>query len=75
MARHSLSYNVKGANKMASNFEDKRAVKLQNVLAKDFIPLFSGRPQRERVIGRDDLMDLDILLHTSNSLEDFLSKS
>ena len=60
---------------MASKFEDKRAVKLQNVLAKDFIPLFSGRPARERVIGREDLMDLDILLHTSNSLEEFLAKS
>ena len=59
---------------MASNFEDKRAVKLQNVLAKDFIPLFSGRPQRERVIGREDLMDLDILLHTSSTIEELLAK-
>ena len=57
-----------------ANFEDKRAVKLQNVLSKDFIPLFSGRPKREQVIGRDDLMDLDILLHTSATVEDFLGK-
>ena len=59
---------------MASNFEDKRAVKLQNVLAKDFIPLFAGRPKREHVIGREDLMDLDILLHTSPTVEEFLAK-
>lgn len=57
-----------------ANFEDKRAVKLQNVLSKDFIPLFSGRPKRELVIGRDDLMDLDILLHTSTTVEEFLGK-
>ena len=59
---------------MASNLEDKRAVKLQNVLSKDFIPLFSGRPKRERVIGREDLMDLDIILHTSPTVEEFLAK-
>ena len=57
-----------------ANFEDKRAVKLQNVLSKDFIPLFSGRPKRELVIGKDDMLDLDILLHTVGSVEEFLSK-
>ncbi len=60
---------------MTPNFEDKRAVKLQNVMAKDFIPLFSGRPQRDKVIGREDLMDLDILLHTANTVEEFLAKA
>ncbi len=56
---------------MKPNTEDKRAVKL---IAKDSIPLFAGRPQRDRVIGRDDLMDLDILLHTANTVEEFLAK-
>ena len=60
---------------MQQNFEDKRAVKLENVMAKDFIPLFSGRPQRDKVIGREDLMDLDILLHTANTVEEFLAKA
>ena len=60
---------------MTPNFEDKRAVKLQNVMAKDFIPLFSGRPERDKVIGREDLMDLDILLHTANTVEEFLAKA
>ena len=59
---------------MTPKFEDKRAVKLENVVAKDFIPLFSGRPKRDRVIGKEDLMDLDILLHTSNTIEEFLAK-
>ncbi len=59
---------------MTPHFEDKRAVKLENVLAKDFIPLFSGRPKRDPVIGRDDLVDLDIILHTSSTVEEFLAK-
>jgi hypothetical protein len=60
---------------MTPQFEDKRAVKLENVLAKDFIPLYSGRPKRDHVIGREDLMDLDILLHTSSTVEEFLAKA
>jgi len=59
---------------MTPHFEDKRSIKLENVLAKDFIPLFSGRPKRDAVIGREDLMDLDILLHTSSTIEEFLAK-
>jgi len=57
---------------MKPNTEDKRAAKL---IAKDSILLFAGRPQRDRVIGKDDLMDLDILLHTANTVEEFLAKS
>lgn len=60
---------------MASRFKDNRSVKLENVMAKDFIPLFSGRPKREKVIGREDLLDLDILLHTCASVEDLLAKT
>ena len=60
---------------MASKFKDTRSVKLENVMAKDFIPLFSGRPKRDWVIGRDDLVDLDILLHTANTVEDFIAKA
>jgi hypothetical protein len=39
------------------------------------IPLFSGRPARHKVIGRDDLVDLDILLNTCVSVEDFVAKA
>ena len=60
---------------MASRFKDNRSVKLENIMAEDFIPLFSGRPKREKVIGREDLLDLDILLHTCASVEDLLAKT
>jgi hypothetical protein len=60
---------------MTPDLEDSRAVKLQSLAAQDFIPLFSGRPKREKVIGRDDLVDLDILLHTCDTVEAFLAKA
>jgi len=60
---------------MAANPENNGAVKLQNVSAAEFIPLFSGRPKREKVISKDDLMDLDILLHTCDTVEAFLAKA
>jgi hypothetical protein len=44
-------------------------------LSAESIPLFAGRPKREKVIGREDLMDLDILLHTCDSVEAFLAKA
>jgi hypothetical protein len=46
-----------------------------NIVATESIPMFSGRPKREKVIGRDDLMDLDILLHTCDSVEELIAKS
>lgn len=59
---------------MNSNFKDKRSAKLQHVQSPDFIPLFAGRPQREKVIGREDSLDLKILLNTSASVDEFLAK-
>jgi hypothetical protein len=59
---------------MIPNFEDKRAVKLEKVLSPDFIPLFAGRPQRALVIGKDDSLDLKIILNTTDSVEAFLAK-
>jgi hypothetical protein len=59
---------------MAPDLENKGAFK-QEVAAQDFIPLFSGRPKREKVIGKDDLLDLDILLHTCDTVEAFLAKA
>ena len=58
---------------MAPDLDNKSAIK-QDV-GQDFIPLFSGRPKRERVIGKDDLLDLDILLHTCDTVEGFLAKA
>jgi hypothetical protein len=59
---------------MAPNFEGTNPAKLQQVAMTDTIPLFSGRPKREKVIGRDDLLDVDILLHTCDTVEDLLAK-
>jgi hypothetical protein len=59
---------------MAPNLEGTNPVKLQRVATAESIPLFAGRPRRERVIGRDDLLDVDILLHTCNTVEELLAK-
>ena len=59
---------------MEAKFEDKRAVKLEKVLSADFIPLFGGRPRRALRIGKDDSLDLKILLNTTRSVEEFLAK-
>ena len=56
------------------NVKDKRTVKLENVLAESYIPLFEGRPKREGRISNDDLLNLKIALNSSVSLEEFLSK-
>jgi hypothetical protein len=58
---------------MAPDLENNSAIK--HVAAQDFIPLFTGRPKREKVIGKDDLLDLDILLHTCDTVEAFLAKA
>jgi hypothetical protein len=59
---------------MEPNIHDQRSVKLENVLAPDFIPLFAGRPVRTRIIGKDDSVDLKIILNTTRSVEEFLAK-
>lgn len=59
---------------MENKFKDNRAVKLENVLAKDFIPMFAGRPVRAVRIGKDDFLDLKIILNTTASVEEFIRK-
>jgi hypothetical protein len=59
---------------MTPNLEGGNPVKLGRVPDNDAIPLFAGRPRREKIIGRDDMMDLDILLHTCDTVEELLSK-
>jgi hypothetical protein len=50
---------------------DKRSIKLEHVLKPDYLPFGSGRPEREKVIGNDDLMNLEIILNTTKSVEEF----
>jgi hypothetical protein len=59
---------------MEPKFEDKRAVKLEKVLSPDFIPLFGGRPSRSARIGKDDSLDLKILLETTQDVGQFIAK-
>jgi len=51
---------------------DRRSIKLENVLKPDYIPFLSGRPNREAVIGKDDMMNLAIVLNTTDTVEDFI---
>jgi len=53
---------------------DKRAVKLEDVMKPDYIPFLGGRPKRQTVIGKEDLLNLEIAIYTSASVEEFLGK-
>lgn len=59
---------------MQKPIKDTRSVNLEKVLAGDFIPLFGGRPVRSLLIGKDDSLDLKIILNTTNTVEEFLAK-
>lgn len=52
---------------------DKRSVRLEKILSKDYIPLGEGRPDRSKIIGSDDIINLRIALHTAGSIEDFVN--
>ena len=54
--------------------KDQRFAKLAKVLSKEFIPLFGGHPQREKVINREDFMDLKILLNSTEDVDAFVAK-
>ncbi len=56
------------------NVIDKRSVRLEDVLRPDYIPFLGGRPKRETVIGKEDIMNVVIALNTSATVEDFLGK-
>ncbi|HUI94062.1 MAG TPA: hypothetical protein VLX68_17620 [Chitinivibrionales bacterium] len=53
---------------------DKRSIKLEDVLKKDYIPFLGGRPKRESIISKDEITNLEITLNTCKSVEEFLSK-
>jgi hypothetical protein len=54
------------------NVMDKRAVRLEDVMKKDYIPFLGGRPVRTTMIGKDDIVDLKIRLNTTTTVESFL---
>jgi hypothetical protein len=53
---------------------DKRSIKLEDVMKKDYIPFLGGRPLRQTIIGKDDIMNLAITLNTCSTVEEFLAK-
>ncbi|MDD5672911.1 MAG: hypothetical protein PHC61_02000 [Chitinivibrionales bacterium] len=54
------------------NVIDKRSIKLEDVMKSDYIPFLGGRPDRQKVIGSDDVINLSIVLNTSDSVEELL---
>ena len=51
---------------------DKRSIRLEDVMKKDYIPFLGGRPEREKVIRLDDVLDLKINLNLADTVEDFI---
>ena len=51
---------------------DKRSIRLEDVMKKDYIPFLGGRPQRAMIIRQDDITDLKIRLYTTSTVEAFL---
>jgi len=65
--------NIMEKSKEKKNVIDKRSIKLEDILKHDYIPFLSGRPERETVIGNDDLMNLEIVLNTVNTVDDVIN--
>jgi hypothetical protein len=53
---------------------DRREIKLEHILSPDYIPLYSGRPKRDNVICNDDLVNLQIAIGMSNSVEELMAQ-
>ncbi|MBN1127561.1 MAG: hypothetical protein JXA71_01140 [Chitinispirillaceae bacterium] len=51
---------------------DRRNIRLEKVMSKDFIPFLGGRPDRTTIICSDDIMNLTITLNTTVSVDAFL---
>jgi hypothetical protein len=54
--------------------KDQRPALTAKIVSRDHIPLFAGRPRREKVINREDALDLKILLNSTEDVEAFLVK-
>jgi hypothetical protein len=51
---------------------DRRRFTLEDAMKGKFIPMYEGCPNREAAIGKDDILNLEIALHTCNNVESFL---
>ncbi|MBF0433128.1 MAG: hypothetical protein HQK83_17750 [Fibrobacteria bacterium] len=57
---------------MKPRIEDKRRVKLTEILSDNYIPFMEGRPERRTMISKHDILDLKILLHTVKDVNHFV---
>ena len=51
---------------------DKRSIRLEEVMKKDYIPFLGGRPEREKVISVDDVINVRIHLNSVQTVEDLI---
>jgi hypothetical protein len=61
-------------DKFNKNVIDKRSIKLEHIMSPNYIPLGSGRPNRDNVISNDDILNLQIAFGNSNSVEEFIAQ-
>jgi len=54
--------------------EIPEAVESYGRLLEKKIPLFAGRPLREKIISKDDILNLQIALNASQGWDEFLSR-
>jgi hypothetical protein len=54
------------------NVIDRRQIHLEKIMRPDYIPFLGGRPKRTMIINNEDIMNLVIMLNTSDSVETFL---
>jgi hypothetical protein len=70
-------YNISGESEDTMENKkvvDKRSVNLEHVMSADYIPIGCGRPERETVIGKDDMMNVEIALNISVTIDDLLKQ-
>jgi hypothetical protein len=53
---------------------DRREIKLEHIMSPSYIPLYSGRPKRDTVINNDDILNLQIAIGVSSSIEEFVTQ-
>lgn len=53
---------------------DRRRVKLEKIMDPNYIPLYSGRPNRDKIINSDDIANLKIALETTSNVPEFVKQ-
>jgi hypothetical protein len=54
------------------NVIDRRQIHLEKIMRPDYISFLGGRPKRTIIINNDDIMNLAIMLNTTDSVETFI---